>query len=189
MSADIVILGGSWGGMHAVMAILDDLPADFPAPVLVVLHRADDSSDVLAGLLDNHGPLPVREADDKAELSAGCVRVAPPGYHLLVERGYVSLSCDAPVSYSRPSIDVSLESAAEAYRAGTVGVVLTGSNADGAAGLAAIRRAGGTAIVQDPETAEKSAMPRAAIEAADPQYVLPLADIAPTLVRLAGVTA
>ena len=186
MSCELVVIGGSWGGMQAVSEILEGLPADFPVPVLVVLHRAEDSGDILAGLLDRHGPLPVSEADDKALLSPGCVRVAPPGYHLLVARGHCELSCEAAVAYSRPSIDLTLESAAEAYAAGKVRVVLTGSNSDGAAGLAAVRRAGGTAIVQDPASAEKARMPRAAIEAADPQYVLGLAEIAPTLVRLAG---
>jgi two-component system chemotaxis response regulator CheB len=178
-------MGGSWGGMHAVGEILAGLPEDFPLPVLVVLHRADDSSERLGGILDRRGPLPVLEAEDKAALSPGCVRIAPAGYHLIVEEGYVALSLEEEVQFSRPSIDVTLETAADAYRAGTVGVVLTGSNSDGADGLAAIRRAGGTAIVQDPATAERSAMPAAALAAADPQHIVALEDIAPLLVRLA----
>jgi two-component system chemotaxis response regulator CheB len=186
---DIVVIGGSWGGMRAVSQILGALPGDFPAPVIVVLHRADDSTDALGDLLDRQAAITVREAEDKAVLAPGCVRLAPAGYHLLVEAGHCSLSTDAAVAYSRPSIDVSLESAAEAYGAGTVGVVLTGSNADGAAGLAAVRRAGGMAIVQDPATAERSAMPSAAIAAAHPQHILPLDAIARTLVSLAGAAA
>lgn len=186
MSCEIVVLGGSWGGMGAVRTILTGLPEDYSVPVIVVLHRADDASGLLGPILDRSGPLPVQEAEDKAALSAGCVRVAPAGYHLMVERGYVSLSLEEEVQFSRPSIDVTLETAADAYAAGTVGVVLTGSNADGADGLAAIRRAGGTAIVQDPATAERSTMPAAALAAADPQHVVALEEIAPLLVRLAA---
>jgi len=186
VSCSIVVIGGSWGGMQAVGVILQDLPAEYPAPVLVVLHRADDASELLGGILDRHGALNVVEAEDKAALTPGCVRVAPAGYHLMVEPGHCSLSLEDAVQFSRPSIDVTLETAAEAYGAGTVGVVLTGSNSDGASGLAAIRRAGGTAIVQDPATAERSAMPSAAAAAADPQYVVPVEEIAGLLVRLAA---
>src|SRR5215213_3844022 len=185
MNVELVIIGASWGGLHAVGEILSGLPEDFPAPVLIVQHRAEDAEDILAGLLDRRGPLSVLDADDKAELVAGCIRVAPPGYHVLVERGHVELSTEASVQFSRPSIDVALETAARAYGPGLVGVVLTGANDDGAFGLAQVRRHGGMAIVQDPASAERRTMPDAAIAAADPQMVSALEDIAPLLVRLA----
>jgi two-component system, chemotaxis family, protein-glutamate methylesterase/glutaminase len=185
MKVELVIIGASWGGLHAVGEILSGLPEDFPAPVLVVQHRSEDAQDILAGLLDRRGPLSVLEADDKAELVPGCIRVAPPGYHVMVERGHVELSTEGTVHFSRPSIDVALETGAQAYGAGLVGVVITGANDDGARGLAEVRRRGGMAIVQDPDSAERSTMPAAAIAAADPQVVSTLEDIAPVLVRLA----
>ena len=185
MNVELVIIGASWGGLHAVGEILSGLPEDFPAPVLIVQHRAEDAEDILAGLLDRRGPLSVLDADDKAPLVAGCIRVAPPGYHVLVERGHVELSTEASVQFSRPSIDVALETGAQAYGSGLVGVVLTGANDDGAYGLTQVKRHGGMAIVQNPEHAERSAMPEAAIAAADPQVVSELEDIAPLLVRLA----
>ena len=185
MNVELVIIGASWGGLHAVGAILSALPEDFPAPMLVVQHRAEDAEDLLAGLLDRRGPLSVLDADDKAPLVPGCIRVAPPGYHVMVERGHVELSTEASVHFSRPSIDVALETAAQTYGPGLIGVVLTGANNDGAHGLAEVRRHGGMAIVQDPRTAERATMPEAAIAAADPQVVSDLEDIAPLLVRLA----
>lgn len=180
----IVVIGASAGGLHALEAILDRLPADYPVPVLVVQHRSVEGPALLHGLLARHTQLDVCEADDKSRLKPGCVWVAPAGYHALVERGHVSLSTEAEVRYSRPSIDVALESAAEAYGEGAVGVVLTGANDDGARGLAALRRAGGTAIVQEPASAEHSTMPAAALAAADPQWVLPVEAIAERLVAL-----
>ena len=185
MNVELVIIGASWGGLHAVGEILSGLPADFPSPLLIVQHRAEDAEDILAGLLDRRGPLTVLDADDKAPLIPGCIRVAPPGYHVLVERGHVELSTEALVRFSRPSIDVALETGAQAYGAGLVGVVLTGANDDGAHGLAEVRRHGGMAIVQDPRSAERPTMPAAAIAAADPQLVSELEDIAPLLVQLA----
>ena len=141
---------------------------------------------MLAGLLDRRGPLSVLEAEDKAQLVAGCVRVAPPGYHVLVERGHVELSTEAHGALQPP---VDRRRARDRRRRPTapalVGVVLTGANDDGARGLAEVRRRGGMAIVQDPDTAERATMPAAAIAAADPQVVSALEDIAPLLVRLA----
>ena len=185
-SCELVVIGASWGGLHAVSTILAGLPADFPAPVVIVQHRQEDAKDLLSGLLDRHGPLTVREADDKTKLSAGCVLIAPPGYHVLIEHGHLELSTEAQVRFSRPSIDVAMETAAHAYGDRAIGVVLTGANEDGAAGLAEIRRLGGIAVAQDPDTAEKAIMPAAAIAAADPQHVRRLEDIAPLLVKLAS---
>src|ERR1700754_4730502 len=135
----LIVLGASWGGLHAVGEILACLPGDFRPTVLVVQHRAADSEDLLAGLLNRRGPLPVREVEDKDALRGAGVLVAPAGYHVLVEPDHFALSTEEAVHFSRPSIDVTLESAADALGPALVGVVLTGANADGAAGLAAVR--------------------------------------------------
>jgi two-component system chemotaxis response regulator CheB len=187
----LVIIGASWGGLQAVGEVLFGLPASFPAPVVVVQHRSEEARELLADLLDRAGRLPVVEVDDKMPLVPGRVHLAPPGYHVLVERGHLALSCDERVHHSRPSIDVALESGADAYGPGLIGVVLTGSNEDGAAGLAATRRRGGIGIVQDPDSSESATMPAAAVARARPQVVLPLHEIAPLLVQLtrAGAAA
>ena len=182
----IVVIGASVGGLKAVEELLGGLPAEYPAPIVVVQHRADDQSQMLHALLDRHCPLEVCEAEDKSELRPGCVLVAPGGYHLLVEDSHVELSTEAEVRFSRPSIDVTFEGAARAFGPEAVGVVLTGANDDGAHGLAEIRRHGGIAIVQEPSEAVNARMPEAAIAAADPQWVLPVAEIASRLVTLAG---
>jgi two-component system chemotaxis response regulator CheB len=183
---ELVIIGASWGGLHAIGEILGGLPEDFPAPIVIVQHRQPGQEDLLSGLLNRHGPLTVREAEDKTELCPGCVFVAPANYHVLIEPGLIELNVEAEVRFSRPSIDVAMETAAHAYGDRAIGVVLTGANEDGAAGLAEIRRLGGVAVAQDPETAERSTMPAAAIAAAHPQHVARLEEIAPLLTRLAA---
>ncbi|HEU4564979.1 MAG TPA: chemotaxis protein CheB [Gemmatimonadaceae bacterium] len=184
MGYDIVAVGTSWGGLHALTTLVEGLPASWALPVIVVQHRSRDSHSLLAELLQAHTPLPVCEAEDKQPLEAGQVLIAPADYHLLVERGYVSLSTDPLVRYSRPSIDVMLESAADSYGPAAIGVIMTGANADGAAGLARLAARGGYAIVQDPAGAESPQMPRAALSAVPGAHVLPLAAIAPHLVSL-----
>jgi two-component system chemotaxis response regulator CheB len=190
---DLVVLGASWGGLRALRTILGGLPPDFRAATVVVQHRSAESHPTaLRELLDAAGPLVVHEVDDKQPLEPGHVYVAPPEFHTLVEDDHLELSVDAAVSYSRPSIDVLFESAAEARREHCVGVVLTGANADGAAGLARIVQLGGVAIVQDPEAAERPEMPSAALEAVPSAQVVPLAEIASVLIALcssAEVTA
>lgn len=180
----LVVIGASWGGLTALRAVLRALPAGFPAAVVVVQHRSPREG-MLAALLADGGALDVREAEDKDELRGGAVLVGPPGYHLLIEGDTVSLNVDEPVRDSRPSIDVLFESAA-ARGGRVVGVVLTGANADGAAGLAEIRRRGGIAIVQEPAEAERAEMPRAALEAVPGAQVRALAEIGPELVRIFG---
>jgi two-component system chemotaxis response regulator CheB len=187
MAVELVAIGASWGGLKAVERVLEALPADFAAAVVIAQHRrADDDHGRLQKLLDARCALEVLDAEDKAALDPGKVLVAPADYHLLVERGAVSLSVDAPLHYSRPSIDVLFGSAADAYGEHVAGVVLTGANADGAEGLARIARRGGTVIVQDPEGAERREMPDAALAANPGARVLPLAEIGPLLVELAG---
>ena len=182
----VVVIGGSWGGLKALGSLLGGLPAGFGLPLAVVLHRSSDGEELLCELLARSSRLVVREAEDKAALAPGCVSVGPRGYHLLVEDGHVALSTEAPVRHSRPSIDVLFESAARAYGPAAIGVVLTGSNADGAEGLRALRRRGAFAIVQDPDDAERSEMPAAALAAAGADAVVALDGVAPLLVELAG---
>jgi two-component system chemotaxis response regulator CheB len=183
------VVGASLGGLHAVGALLAALPPGFSLPVALAQHRIDAGSDGLADYLEGMCSLTVREAEDKDELTPGTVLVAPSGYHMLVEPGSVALSTEGAVSFARPSVDVLFESAAQAYGASVLAIVLTGANTDGAAGAAVVRAAGGRVIVQDPETAESQAMPRAAIAAARPHAVLPIEGIAGTLTRLARVRA
>jgi len=185
----IVVIGSSLGGLHALEQVLGGLPGDFPVPLLAVQHRAPDGPALLSGLLQRHCALEVCEAEDKAELRAGRVLVAPAGYHVLVEPGHVALSLEAEVALSRPSIDVAFETAARAYGRQAIAIVLTGANDDGARGLAEICRLGGTAIVQDPATARGPQMPAAAIDAVDPRLVLALEEIAPRLAELAAERA
>jgi two-component system chemotaxis response regulator CheB len=187
MGYELVVIGASWGGLTALERLLGGLPADFGAAVAIAQHRSpDDGSTGLASLLQSHSDLPLVDADDKQPIEPGHVYLAPSDYHLYVEGDGFALSMDEAVLYSRPSIDVLFESASEVYRDGVVGVVLTGANEDGAAGLATIKRRGGYAIVQNPVEAERSEMPRAALRAVNPDQVLPLGAIAPALVRVCG---
>jgi two-component system, chemotaxis family, protein-glutamate methylesterase/glutaminase len=183
----LVAVGASWGGLAAIRAVVRGLPAALAAAVAVVQHRAPDSHPTaLRELLAAATPLTVCEAEDKQPLEHGRVYLAPADFHLLVAGDHLELSVDAAVGHARPSIDVLLESAAESFRERCVGVVLTGANDDGAAGLRRIADLGGAAIVQDPDTAERGEMPRAALRAAPGARVLPVDEIAPALVALCG---
>jgi two-component system, chemotaxis family, protein-glutamate methylesterase/glutaminase len=180
---EVVVVGASAGGLRALETVLGGLPIGFPIPVVAVQHRARESSDTYADLLGRATPLPVREIEDDDVLRAPGVYLAPPDYHVLIEPGRIVLSVDEPVSYSRPSIDILFESAADVYGARVLAVLLTGANSDGARGLARVKQAGGYAIVQDPHTAESPEMPAAGIAAAPVDQVLPLEDIAREIVR------
>jgi two-component system, chemotaxis family, protein-glutamate methylesterase/glutaminase len=186
MGYGVVAVGTSWGGLHALGVLLSDLPAGFGPSVVVAQHRGTDGPARLAETLSARTVLPVAEASDKDVLQPGHVYLAPPGYHLLVDRGALSLSTDEPERFSRPSIDVLFESVADAYRSEAIGIILTGASDDGAAGLARIRRRGGVTIVQEPTTAARRRMPEAALAAAGPHRVLALADIAKFLVEVCG---
>ncbi|WP_148717285.1 chemotaxis protein CheB [Chitinolyticbacter meiyuanensis] len=187
LPAQAVVIGASAGGIDALLRVLPALPASYPLPVIVVIHLSDRYPSLLAQLFAARMALPVHEAEDKQPIEAGHVYFAPPGYHLLVERNrHFALSIDAPVHYSRPAIDVLFASAADAYGAGLVGVLLTGANADGAAGLAAIARCGGRVWVQSPAEATVSAMPEAALKATKPDAIVTLDQLATLLVALPG---
>ena len=179
------MVGVSTGGVDALKLMLGALPRDFPVPLLVVAHISPEADNGLALLLDDLCGIRVKEADELEEAVAGTVYLAPPNYHLQVERnGTLSLSVDPPVRFARPSVDVLFESAADAFGPALIGVVMTGAGSDGSHGLKLIKEAGGAMVVQDPVTAEADPMPRSAIEAAAPDYIVPLAKIAPLLVRL-----
>lgn len=164
--AAAVVIGASAGAIQVLMRILPALPADYVLPVLVVVHLPPGRRSELAMLFAGKCALAVREAEDKESLSPGTVTFAPPDYHLLIERDRtVALSTEPPVFFSRPSIDVLFESAADAYGPALVAVVLTGANEDGAQGLRAVMAAGGTGLVQAPASAYAAAMPLAALAA------------------------
>lgn len=177
-------MGASRAGLAALGKVLEGLPADFPAPIALVLHRPASSMADFSGSLGDHYHLPVVDAQDKDRLMPGHVYVAPADYHLLVERGGLALSTEAPVNYARPSLDVLFDSAAAAYGSEVVGVVLSGTGHDGAAGAARLKRAGAIVLVQDPAEAEFAEMPAAAIAAAAGAEVRPVAAIAQRMEEL-----
>lgn len=186
-SVRIVVIGTSAGGLHALSHCLSRLPSTFRLPILVVQHLHPEGPGYLVDLLSKKCAVPVCEAADKETIRAGTVYVAPANYHLLVEdEGTLALSVHDKVNFARPSIDVLFESAADVFKDGVAGIVLTGANQDGAKGLECILQNGGIVAVQSPESAEYDAMPRAAIEATGTQRVLGLDEIAQFLIELDG---
>ena len=180
-----VVIGASAGGVEALLSVLAGLRRGACPAVIVVLHMPEDRDSVLADLLAQRLSVPVAEAVDKLPVTPGTLHVAPPGYHLLVERdGTLALNCDPPVMFSRPSIDLLFETAADAFGPALMGVLLTGANEDGARGLACIHDAGGCTVVQDPAEAQARAMPLAALATHTPDAVLPLAGIRALLSEL-----
>lgn len=172
---DAVVIGVSAGGLAALEKILPALDRRFPVPVFVVQHISPDSDNYLPRHFDRRCALTVKEAEDKENPVRGVAYFAPPNYHLLLEpEKTIALSTEGRVNFSRPSVDVLFETAAEAYGGKLVGVILTGANSDGARGAARIKRFGGLLVVQDPITADADVMPRAAIEETTPDHILPL---------------
>ena len=183
----IIVIGGSAGSLDGLIELLPALPADLPTPVLVVVHLPPERDATLVRVLAGSCRLQVCEADDKMQCAAGVVYVAPPDYHLLVEAdGSLALSADEPVHFSRPSIDVLFQSAADAFGERVLGILLSGASADGAAGLAAISARGGVTWVQKPESAAVAVMPAAAL-ALVPHSALDVSDMGRVLGGL-GVT-
>ncbi len=185
MARELVVIGCSKGGARTLPLLLADLPPDFPAAVAAVQHRGPELEvGGLASFLNSRSALPLREAEDDQPIEPGVVHLAPADYHLLVEGNSFALSTEAPLRHARPSIDVLFESAAEAYGKRLVGVILTGTGRDGAAGLSRIGRRGGFTIVQDPATCERPEMPDAAIAIQKPKRVVPVEEMAELLVEL-----
>lgn len=180
-----VVVGASAGGVEALLGIYGQLPTNFKLPVLTVLHLPDERHSQLAEVFERRLNRPVRQARDKEPIEAGMFYFAGPSYHLSVERDFsLSLSQEERVHYSRPAIDFLFDSAADAYGASLIGVLLTGANEDGARGLASIKRKGGLTIVQDPAEARVAVMPQAAIRLKTPDHILSLHGIGCLLAEL-----
>ena len=179
LAPEAIVIGASAGALEVLSNLLPALPSDYRLPILIVVHLPPDTTSLFAELLRARCAIRVREAEDKEPIEPGVAYFAPPDYHLLVEQDKrLSLSDDEPVLFSRPSIDVLFESAADAYGGGLIGVVLTGANSDGANGLKAVVEAGGVAVVQSPGSAYAVAMPQAAIATCPDARVLPVNEIA-----------
>jgi two-component system chemotaxis response regulator CheB len=182
---DVVAVASSAGGITALGLVLAALPADFAAPVLVVQHLDPRHETVIADILQRHSRLTVKLAEDGDRITDGVAYVAPPDRHLLVgDGGILALSHSELVHFVRPSADLLFESLAATYGERAIACVLTGAGSDGSAGVAAVHAAGGTVIVQDPESAQFSGMPDAAVAGGDADYVLPLEAIPPLIERL-----
>jgi two-component system, chemotaxis family, protein-glutamate methylesterase/glutaminase len=179
---EAIVIGASAGGVEALGLILPSLPAKFRPALLIVLHLPRERPSLLVEIYEKRCALPIREADDKEPIEPGTVYFAPPDYHMLVERNrQIALSTDEPVHFSRPSVDVLFESAADAFGSRLLGVILTGANEDGAAGLHAIHRAGGVTVVQQPGSAKVPLMVVSALQRNPADFVLSLPEIAELL--------
>lgn len=180
-----VVIGASAGGLNALTRLLEELPADFPFPVIIVQHRSKDERGLLEEILQEKCVIRIQQANEKEKIENGTVYIAPPDYHLLVEGDLTfSLTTDEKVNFSRPSIDVLFETAADVYRNALIGIILTGANADGRRGIETIRRYRGLTIAQDPTEAEFPSMPQAAVGSGAVLKVLTLNDIKNFLLSL-----
>jgi two-component system chemotaxis response regulator CheB len=183
---DAVVIGASAGGVEALAVILPALPAGFRPPVFIVVHLPRERPSLLVEIFERRCALPVREADDKEPVEPGTVYFAPPDYHMLLEKNrQIALSTEEPVHYSRPSVDVLFESAADVYGERLLGIILTGANEDGSSGLHAVYKAGGVTVVQQPDSAKVPLMVVSALQRSPVDFVLPLPDIAELLGGLA----
>ena len=181
-----VVIGASAGGVEALTLLLPALPATFRPALFIVLHLPRERPSLLVDIFARRCARPVREADDKEPVEPGTVYFAPPDYHMLLERNrQIALSADEPVHFSRPSIDVLFESAAEVYGERLLGIILTGGNQDGAVGLHAIHQAGGVTVVQQPDNAKVPLMVVSALQRGPADFVLSLPEIAQLLGALA----
>ncbi len=187
-----IAIGASAGGIDALRVFLPCLPKNYPLSIIIVLHIPADQPSMLVELFGAKSELRVKEAEEKERIQPGTIYFAPPGYHLLVERDFTfSLSTEEPVHFSRPSIDVLFETAADAFASQLVGILLSGANKDGADGLRRIQEADGLALVQDPATAQVRIMPeagRVSLDASEEQ-ILSLPEIAQFLLSLGGDSA
>jgi two-component system chemotaxis response regulator CheB len=181
---DIILIGASAGGVEALKALVRGLSADLPAAVFVVLHVTAEGPSHLPEILTRSGPLPAAHARDGERVHHGCIYIAPPDYHMLLNNGAVCLSHGARENHARPAIDPLFRSAAAAFGPRVVGVILSGALYDGTAGLVALRRSGGVAVVQDPADALVDSMPSSALAVAGADYVVPAAGMGAVLTNL-----
>jgi two-component system, chemotaxis family, protein-glutamate methylesterase/glutaminase len=178
MKYEAIVIGVSSGGMNAMKVMFSLLPKNFSTPIIIVQHMGARSDSQLIQLLNGMSNLSIKEADEKEKIEKGTVYIAPPNYHLMIERDKTfSLTVDERVNYARPSIDVLFESAADAYNDKLIGIILTGSNSDGTAGLKKIKEYGGLTIAQDPKTSESAYMPASAIAVVEMDFILSLEEI------------
>jgi len=186
VALEIIVIGTSRGGLKALQELLPELSNTFQIPIVIVQHRGKESDTGLCEFLSNYSPLPVSEPDDKEPIMPRHIYLAPRDYHLLIENRSFALSTAAPIVFARPSIDLLFECAADEYGQKALGVILTGRNRDGALGLAAIARRGGTTIIQEPASAEFREMPDAAMAQIEADWILPLKGIAHRLIELSA---
>lgn len=171
---ELIVIGGSAGSLEVVLKLIPALSSQLPVAILLVTHRKATSEDYLADLLHARSNWPTSEAEEKEPIQPHHLYVAPADYHLLIEHDRsISLDASEKVNYSRPSIDISFESAAEVYGHALLAILLSGANADGVQGLQKVKALGGTCLVQDPDTAEVDYMPRQAVEQVQPHHILP----------------
>jgi len=181
---EAIVIGVSFGGMHALSTIIPNLPKDFSMPIIIVQHQMSGKEEMLHTILDKLSQMEVLEAKQNEKICAKTVYIAPGGYHLLIETNKTfSLSVDLPVNHSIPSIDVLFDSAAQTYKSKLIGIILTGANNDGSLGLKKIRDYGGLAIVENPKTAQVNIMPQNALDIAGADFVLTLDEIKKYLVE------
>lgn len=185
MSYEAIVIGASSGGMNALKLITSTLPENFSMPVIVVLHVSPHSNSQWISLLNEKAKLNIKEADEKEQINTGTIYIAPPNYHLLIEKDKTfSLTIDGRVNFARPAIDVLFESAAEVFKNKLIGIVLTGSSNDGTKGIQKIKNNGGLVIIENPETAESPGMPASAINAVNADYILSLENIVKLVISI-----
>ena len=169
----IIVIGGSAGSLDIVLKIVPTLPPSLNVAVVIILHRKLSNDTVLVDLLSTRTPWLVKEADEKEPLLPNVIYVAPADYHLLIEHDHTfSLDASEKINYSRPSIDVTFESASEVYQDATLGMLLSGANADGTTGLQIIKEANGKVVIQDPHTAGVPYMPQQALNNVEPDLIV-----------------
>lgn len=182
---EAIVIGTSAGGIKALLALLGELPVHFQVPIIIVIHMPETRESRLVDVFQHHMATKVMIAEDKDRISPGRVYFAGPSYHLSIERNRsFSISCEEPLHYSRPSIDILMSSAADAYGASLAGILLTGANQDGAEGMARIHEVGGLTVIQDPAEAEIAVMPKSALDLFTPDFVFPLREIQKLIFRL-----
>lgn len=182
---EAVVIGVSAGGLTALSTLFSGLPENYPLPIIIVQHRSKEERDLLENVLQQKYSIKIKQADEKEGIKGGFIYIAPANYHLLVESNKTfSLSADEKVRYSRPSIDVLFESAAEVYKERLVGIILTGSNDDGANGIKSISSHNGLTISQNPAEAQFPVMPAASIRTGAVKHILLLKEIQQLLLQL-----
>ena len=180
-----IVVGASAGGLYAISYIVEKLPQRYPLPIIVVQHRAKDQKDLLEEVLQSKSRIRIKQADEKESIESNIVYIAPPDYHLLIEKDETfSLSSDVPVHFSRPSINVLFETAAKVFTNTLIGIILTGASSDGAAGIVAVKNHGGLTIAQDPVEAQFPFMPTASIETKEVQHIWILPEIQNFLLKI-----